>query len=179
MRYTLVLTIALMLSLPSCEMTGPTYDEQFGLSRFRVEHFDTYNPILNRFRLDPAERAEHPQYYDYDAYFDDAGELRYAFFRSGSYGYLQDFHYDDQGRLSRVEIYPILGDRVDRPMEVESRKYCYRGDELLLVRDTLNDEIFFLDGDSATVYIGVLGTGISEFHVERISVSEFFVDLLH
>jgi len=178
MRHTVVLTIGVLLSVLSCAR-APTYDEAFGLSRFRVEHFDTYNPILNQHRLDPTARTEHPRYYDYDAYFDDAGVLRYAFFRSGSYGYLQDFSYNEQGRPSRVEIYPILGPRVDRSAEVHSRKYFYRGNELLLVRDTLNDELLFLEGDSATVYIGALANGKSEFRVERVSVAEFYVALLH
>jgi hypothetical protein len=178
MQHRLVLTIGVLLSVLSCARE-PTYEETFALSRFRLEHFDTYNPILNQFRMDPMARAEHPEYYDYDAYFDNTGELRYAFFRSESYGFLQDFSYDDQGRLSRVEIYPILGDRIDRSTEVDERKYFYRGNVLLLVRDTLNDELLFLDGDSATVYIGVLARGKSEFRVERVSVGEFYVALLH
>jgi hypothetical protein len=165
-----------LLLLASCGEEQPTYEEQFELRRFRVEHYDLHNPILNTFALDSLARTKHPDYYVYDAYFDEHDTLRYAFFRCDSYGFLFEFHYSVEGKVQWARIYPILTSWVDEGAEINYLSYFYKDGSLVVIKDTLNDELIFVDSMTATVYKGLLESGGTDsLDVRQIPIEDYYV----
>ncbi|RMG39360.1 MAG: hypothetical protein D6732_04275, partial [Methanobacteriota archaeon] len=140
------------------------------------KHFDLYNPILNKFKLDSLSRKSYPEHYDFDVYYE-ADTLRYMFFRTESYGYLHKFFYQD-GKLFKVKIYPILAGKVDEGAKIITNWYFYYNNELVAVRDDLNKELYFVNGDMVTIYDGILdpGNGLKIF---KKKVSDFYIRLLN
>lgn len=161
-----------------CSDKKITFEEQFDLNRFKLQQFDFYNPILNTFKLDPIERKKHPDYYYFDAYFDDDDRVRYSFYRSGSYGYLQEFIYTNDGRVSKVRIYPILVNSIDKNAEILTNEYYYINGNLKAFRDELNRELILINEDSVFLYKGILSSP-NPFCIKKINPNEYFIHLLH
>jgi hypothetical protein len=172
------ITIFVSLLL-SCEKRQKLdYWTQFNLSRFRVEKFDLFNPILNIFKTDSQSQKEHPGRFKYDAYFNQEGKVCYAYFNAHDYGYLMEFVYE-KDYLSKVEIHPIQSDSIDNHENSYINKYFYLDGKLQVYRDQLNDEIIILDKDGVgRIYTGIL-TAKQSFSVMEIASAEYFVELLH
>lgn len=174
----LIIMIVFSPSCSSCGKKGPTYEEQFNLKRFELRQFDLYNPFLNNFKIAPNERLKYPDYYSFDAYFDDNDIVRYSFYRTESYGYLQEFIYNNEGKLSQVKIYSILVDSIDKGADIIMNNYYYMNGELKAFKDELNGDIFIINGDSVFMYKGIISPSES-FSVKRINPNEYFKKLLH
>ena len=69
-RISLIPSIIILGFSLSCSEKRLTFEEQFNLKRFKVRHFDLYNPILNTYKLDPSKQKELDCFYRYDVYFD-------------------------------------------------------------------------------------------------------------
>ncbi len=178
--YYLSLIITLLLGIPcSCSAKEPSYQEQFNLTSYRIEHFDEYNPILHTFKIDPVKRKEHPKYYDFDVYIDNNDIVQFSFYRSGSYGYLQQFIYDTRGKIVKAVIYPILADSLDKNAEIYTNQYYYIEDKLEVFADMLNGKLVLIDGNNALVYEGILSTAADPFSIKKRPIKNYFMPLLH
>ncbi len=155
MKRTFILFLWTLLFF-SCRDEQPTYEEEFNLQQLRVKHYDLHNPILNMFKMDSTARNEYPDYYVYDVYFDENDTLQYAFYKSASYGYLLEFHYNTEGKISWAKIYPISTAWVDKGAKIRFLSYFYKDGELIVVKDTMNDELIFINGMTATIYKGLI-----------------------
>jgi len=144
-----------------------------------MEHYDLHNPILNTFKLDSTARKEHPDHYVYDAYFDENDTLRYAFFNSASYGYLLEFQYNEDGKISESIVYPILIPSIHKGAKINYLNYFYRDGELAVVKDTMNDELIFIEGMTAKIYEGILKTGrLKDFNITTVRKTDYYVEQL-
>ena len=175
----LSVTFLLLLGISyPCSPKELSYQEQFHLMQYRIEHFDLYNPLLHTFKLDPVIRKAHPQQYDFDVYVDEKNVARYSFFRSESYGYLQEFVYNTSGDIVKTVLYPILVDSLDQNAEICTNHYYYLEGELKVFTDMLNGKFILIDGDDALVYEGILSTA-DPFNIKKRMVNDYFIPLLH
>ncbi len=169
--------IVIIIGFSQSHKKETTYKEQFNLERFKMKQFDLYNPILNTYKIDPIKRNESPFYYQFDSYFDNNNIVRYSFYRSGSYGYLQEFIYN-KGRLSKVKIYPVLVDLIDDTAGEYTNLYYYINGELKVFKDELNGKLVIIDQNSYYVYDGIL-SGNDPFSIKKINIDEYYNILLH
>jgi hypothetical protein len=163
----------------SCGKKSPTYQEQFDLQRFKKRNFDLYNPFLNNFKIDTDERIKNPDYYSFDAYFDENRIVRYFFYRADSYGYLHEIIYNKEGKLSKVIIYPILVDSIDKGADIMVNNYFYINGELKAFKDELNGNIFVINGDYVFIYKGILAPYDKDFCIEKINPDLYYKKLLY
>jgi len=163
----------------SCGKKSPTYQEQFDLQRFKKRNFDLYNPFLNKFKIDTDEHIKNLDYYSFDAYFDENSIVRYFFYRAESYGYLHEVIYNNEGKLSRVIIYPILVDSIDKGADIMVNNYFYINGELKVFKDELNGNIFVINGDDVFLYKGILAPYDKDFCIEKINPDEYYKKLLY
>lgn len=173
-----IMVIVIFAFLLSCTKNEPTYIEQFNLKRFKMKQFDLYNPILNTFKIDPIKRSESPNYYYFDSYFDDNNIIRYSFYRSESYGYLQEFIYNNEGRLLKVKIYPILVDSIHSSAGIYTNQYYYINGDLKAFKDELNGRLVLIDHNLLYIYDGVLSSGNVRFSIKKVKTNDYFNTLL-
>lgn len=174
----IIIIIGSILSCSYREKEIP-YEEQFNLKRFKLKQFDLYNPILHEFKLDPIKRSKHPDYFDYDVYYDENDVIRYSYFRSDSYGYLQEFTYNDNMNLDIVKIYPISTAWIDRNAKVFKNKYYYFDGELKLIKDDLNNELILFINDNVFLYEGITEFRDSQFNIKKIDPQKYFILFFH
>ncbi|MGD2093219.1 MAG: hypothetical protein PVH61_44070 [Candidatus Aminicenantes bacterium] len=163
----------------SCGKKVSTYQEQFNLKRFKKLNFDLYNPFLNKFKIDTNERIKNPDFFNFDAYFDENSIVRYFFYRTDSYGYLNEVIYNREGELSRIKIYPILVDSIDKGADIMFNSYYYINGELKALKDELNGNIFVINGDYVFIYKGILAPYDKDFCIEKINPDEYYKKLLY
>ena len=178
MKLKILMCIFIFLFSISCSEKQPTYEEQFELNRFKMRQYDLYNPILNTFKLDSTARKAHSDNYDFDAYYDDSDTLRYLFYRSESYGYLEEFLYEEDGRLRRVFIYSILSSWLDKGANIIFSDYYYWNGKLKIIRDDLNETFLIINEDTVTIYDGVLESR-DEFKIEQKKISDYYIRFLN
>ena len=177
-RISLILSIIILGFSLSCSEKRLTFEEQFNLKRFKVRHFDLYNPILNTYKLDPSKQKKPDRFYRYDVYFNRNDIVRYSFYRADSYGCLQEFFYNNEGKVKEVKIYPILVDTV-KTDDIRWNSYYYINGKLKVFIDEINRELVLLNGNSVFLYEGILPSAASSFCIKKINPDEYFIQLIH
>jgi hypothetical protein len=177
-KWVLIIILVLILGLSCSSGKKEPFEKKFNLKRFKLRHFDLYNPLLHTFKVDPVARKEHPAYYRFDVYFDENDIVRYSFYRADSYGYLQKFIYNDAGNVKWVKNFPILVDSIDEGAKISFNGYYYIDGKLKVFSDEMNDELIIIKGDSCMRYLGVIN-GTPPFQIEKINPKDFFVHALH
>ena len=94
------------------------------------------------------------------------------FYRSDSYGYLQEFTYK-KNLLSLVKIYPILAGSIDYKEEIIRNKYYYMDDKLKVYNDYINDRVHIVDRDSVLVISGILNSS-RKFLLRKEKIDEYY-----
>ena len=174
----LQLVFMIIISLFSCKEKHQLYNVEFKLAQFKKIQYDLYNPILNTFKFNSLSRIEHPNYYDYDSYYDYYDTLRFLFYRSESYGFLQEFEYDSTGKLSRTKIYSVLAGIIDKNENLIYIDYFYLKGNLRVIRDDLNKKLLFIEAENVIIYEGVLDKGIP-FNIKSINIKDYYIRYLN
>ena len=174
MRWNIIL-LFIIIFFYSCSDEQIYYKDYFDLYNYNEVEFDLYNPVLNRYQNNKCKLKEDTNYF-YKGYFK-KGTLLFILCMYESYSYLGKFNYNTKGHLLNISMYPLLNLNYTPGKKILKINYFYKDNELKIIKDEFEDKLIFINGDTLSIYNGLLNT--LDYTMQKKLKNEYYIQLLN